>query len=58
MVSLGVDNQGARTAAEPTRVLVLADEYSGMLVPVAAFDPDRLAFLEFGGGLTHRVGPV
>src|SRR5206468_1836516 len=55
MISLGVDDQGTRTAAEPTRVLVFADEYSGMLLPIAVFDPDRLAFLEFLGRLAHRV---
>jgi hypothetical protein len=26
-----------------------------MLLPVAVFDPDRLTFLEFGGGFAHRV---
>jgi hypothetical protein len=55
MVSLGVDDQGTRTAAEPTRVLVFADEYSGMLLPIAVFDPDRLAFLKFVYGLAHQV---
>jgi hypothetical protein len=45
MVSLGVDDQGTRAAAEPTRVLVFADECSGMLLPIAVFDPDCLAFL-------------
>jgi hypothetical protein len=55
MVSLGVDDQGTRTAAEPTRVLVFADEYSGMLLPIAVFDPDCLAFLKFVDGLAHRV---
>jgi hypothetical protein len=55
MVSLGVDDQGTRTAAEPTRVLVFADEYSGMLLSIAVFDPDCLAFLKFVDGLAHRV---
>ena len=55
MVSLSVDDQGTPTAAEPTRILVFADEYSGMLLPIAVFDPDRLAFLEFMDGLAHRV---
>ena len=55
MVSLGVDDQGTRTAAEPARVLVFADEYSGMLLPIAVFDPDRLAFLKFVDGLAHQV---
>jgi hypothetical protein len=50
-----VHDIGARTTAEPTRALVLADEYPGMLLPVAVFDPDRLAFLESVGGLAHRV---
>jgi len=48
-------NVGARTAAEPNPAFVLADEYPGMLLPVAVFDPNGLAFLESVGGLAHRV---
>jgi hypothetical protein len=55
VVSLGVDDQGARAAAEPTGVLVLTDEHSRMLLAFAVLDPDRLTFLEFGGGFAHRV---
>lgn len=63
MVCLGVHDQGTWAAAEPRRVLVLADEYSGMLPSLAVFDPDCLAFLKSLGLIAHRVrlapmGPV
>jgi hypothetical protein len=45
---------GAGTAAEPTRALVLADEYPRMVLPVAILDPDRLTFLESMNGVAHR----
>src|SRR4051812_32591691 len=55
LLGLRVNDVGAWTAAEPARALVVADEYPGVVPPVAVFDPDRLAFLESVGGLAHRV---
>jgi hypothetical protein len=51
----GCTTRGARSAAEPTGALSLADEYPRMLLHVAVFDPDRLAVLESVSGLAHRV---
>ena len=54
LVSLWVYDMGARSAAHPTRTLGFAEKYRGAHLPVAVFDPDRLAFLEPVGGLSHR----
>src|SRR5689334_7272893 len=58
LLRLGMDDVGARAAAEPAGALVDADEDPGMVIPVAVLHPDLLAFLEFGLLLPHRSSLV
>src|SRR6478672_6266652 len=55
LVSLRVNDVGTRAAAEPAGAFVVAYEHSGVVSPVAVFDPNQLAFLESVVGLAHGL---
>jgi hypothetical protein len=57
LLRLGVDDVGARPAAEPAGVFVVADEDSGMVPPVAVLDPDPVALLEAVRLIAHIEEP-